>query len=141
MIFTSAIGCTLHTYITRLLPDWPQSQSLATELTAIHAAINHADKSVSTTADPPGHQGTARQRTGAGEEGRGAEEEGACGRKRKMKMGAGMGTGEPDGGSRRHGMKVKRRGEHRWRGGESQGRRRRKLLSWEEGYRTSMEGY
>lgn len=47
MIFTSAMRCALPTYITRLLQERPELQSLASELTTIHSAINHADKSVS----------------------------------------------------------------------------------------------
>lgn len=39
--------CALPTYITRLLQERPELQSLASELTTIHSAINHADKSVS----------------------------------------------------------------------------------------------
>lgn len=39
--------CALLPYITRLLQEQTELQSLASELTTIHSAINHADKSVS----------------------------------------------------------------------------------------------
>ena len=56
MIFTSGTRCAIDSYITRLLGEQKDPQSLVSELKMILRAINHSDKSlnVSVTLVEPG---------------------------------------------------------------------------------------